>query len=92
MSDIEKGDWVEFIGPAALGGAVTTLIPGSAYHVKNLYSRRVGLQCMLCDAMGGYQLILTGEPKYRYCPCVFRPLKKPPGHEVLRCEPVSESA
>jgi hypothetical protein len=82
MSDIGKGDWVEFIGPKTEVGPngrwTCGLTVGSSYYVEGL-KPRIYNYCYRCK--GDINLVILGYPK-TVSPCLFRPLKKPPSETV----------
>ena len=94
MSDIGKGDWVEFIGPKSEVGPngrwVVRLKVGCSYYVEGLIPRHNNSRCYRCKS--DTNLLILGHD-FSVSPCLFRPLKKPPSEQtkIVSKEPQFET-
>jgi hypothetical protein len=81
MSDIGKGDWVEFIGPQSEIGPNglwrSDLTIGNTYFVEALRERKT-----VCTRCGKHTWLRLTDVELIHSICLFRPLKKPPSETV----------
>lgn len=83
--DIGKGDWV-----VCTKGYSPYIETGVSYYVQALLERTG--TCSGCRATVGSPVLNLMGVATMVCPCILRPLRKPPGEEVARTTRVCEPA